>query len=581
MKASRQPPLSVCPSPLLWVGKGVRRLLPLLLFILCVPLALVAAFQGQAQAGPRSQLVKSWVDSGGAAHLSFDVSGVRARAILTSRLVLHRQPDAPATGVKVSASDSGWSRLAGWVTAAPSSESARSTTELASTVITLDVSEVVHSNGPVSFIVSDAADTADPNVITSADAGDAAPSLVIDVAPAGSPSDDSQTAASSPSATSALASAEGSASGEPTPSTPQPSLEPTPSTAPTPDGSASPTQSATPVPTDLVDPPSDVVPAPTPSPGQPACSVSSILVPSCGTWWGVGAVPATGESWDQALVDFDTQQARSSDLLHYYHVGAVTFPTQLEIARATADGQNRVLLENWKPELGRTWAQVAAGDPVVDSAIDREAAYLVSDYTAPFFLAIHHEPENEIIATPGSGYTATDYAAMYRHVVLRLRADGVTNAVYVMDYMGAPKWGEQAWFGDLYPGDDVVDWIAEDPYSIGSGGVWRADFAGTVNRQDGSAWPGFYTWATATHPGKPIMLAEWGVTEDPLNPAAKATFFDTMLAQSALFPDIKALVYWNSPGSSPAGATSIDSDPAALAAFQRLAGSSEYHVALP
>jgi hypothetical protein len=280
------------------------------------------------------------------------------------------------------------------------------------------------------------------------------------------------------------------------------------------------------------------------------------------------------------MVDFDALQARSSDLLHYYHVGAVIFPTPLEINRATAGGQNRVLLENWKPELGRTWAQVAAGDPVVDAALDREANYLVSDYTAPFFLAIHHEPENEVIPTAGSGFTAADYAAMYRHVVLRLRADGVTNAVFVMDYMGAPKWGEQSWFSDLYPGDDVVDWIAEDPYSVGSGGAWRSDFAGTVNRQDGSSWPGFYTWATSTHPGKPIMLAEWGVTEDPLNPAAKATFFDTMLAQSALFPDIKALVYWSSPGSSPAGATSINSDPAALAAFQGLAGSTEYHVAL-
>ena len=58
---------------------------------------------------------------------------------------------------------------------------------------------------------------------------------------------------------------------------------------------------------------------------------------------------------------------------------------------------------------------------------------------------------------------------MYRHVVLRLKADGVTNAIYVMDYMGYSKWGEQSWFNDLYPGDDVVDWIAYDPYSTGNG----------------------------------------------------------------------------------------------------------------
>ena len=126
-------------------------------------------------------------------------------------------------------------------------------------------------------------------------------------------------------------------------------------------------------------------------------------------------------------------------------------------------------MENWKPELGNTWAQVAAGVPAVDQEIDNEAAYLKTVYTKPFFLSVHHEPENEIIATPGSGYTAADYAAMYRHVVLRLKADGVTNAIFVMDYMGYFKWGLQSWFNDLYPGDDVVDWIAYDPYSTAGG----------------------------------------------------------------------------------------------------------------
>jgi hypothetical protein len=278
------------------------------------------------------------------------------------------------------------------------------------------------------------------------------------------------------------------------------------------------------------------------------------------------------------MTDFDTQQGRSSDLLHYYHVGSATFPTALEISRSQENGQNRVLLENWKPELGRSWAQVAAGDPAVDAEIDHEAAYLKSSYTSPFFLAIHHEPEDEVIPAAGSGFTAADYAAMYRHVVTRLRADGVRNAVFVVNYMGSPKWGEQSWFGDLYPGDDVVDWIAEDPYSIGSGGLWRSDFAGTVNRRDGSPWPGFYTWATTAHPGKPIMLAEWGVTEDTSDSAAKAKFFSTMATESQQFPDIKAFVYWSAPGSRPASATLIDSDSAALAAFRLLAASPEFQI---
>jgi hypothetical protein len=146
--------------------------------------------------------------------------------------------------------------------------------------------------------------------------------------------------------------------------------------------------------------------------------------------------------------------------------------------------------------------------------------------------------------------------------------------------MGSPKWGEQPWFKDLYPGDDVVNWIAEDPYSIGSNPQWRSDFAGMVDRRDGSSWQGSYTWATTTHPSKPIMLAEWGVTEDPANSAAKANFFTGMPTELRQFPAIKALVYWSSPGSQPSKATSIDTDPAALAAFRLLAAGSEFRVAV-
>ena len=169
-------------------------------------------------------------------------------------------------------------------------------------------------------------------------------------------------------------------------------------------------------------------------------------------WWGIGPNPLGSESYDQALTNFEDQQGRASDVLHFYHSGTQLFPSASDIAMSTGDGKNQLLMENWKPELGNTWAQVAAGVPAVDSEIDNEAAYLKATYTKKFFLSVHHEPENEIIATAGSGYTAADYAAMYRHVVLRLKADGVTNAVFVMDYMGYSKWCEQSWFSHPLPG---------------------------------------------------------------------------------------------------------------------------------
>jgi beta-mannanase len=207
-----------------------------------------------------------------------------------------------------------------------------------------------------------------------------------------------------------------------------------------------------------------------------------------------------------------------------------------------------MLLINWKPSTSLTWQQVADGK--ADGVIDQEANYLTHTvtFTDPFFLTIYHEPEDNVVATPGSGMTASDYAAMYRHVVLRLRADGVTNAVTVMDYMGWYKWEQYSWFNQLWPGDDVVDWIGLDPYGTGSASDhFTAHTLDTLINRTGTGVPGYYDWATSTHPGKPIMLCEWGVSYDPASPTGQASFFDSMNAEIDNYPWLKALVYYDVP----------------------------------
>jgi len=301
---------------------------------------------------------------------------------------------------------------------------------------------------------------------------------------------------------------------------------------------------------------------PVPSASTPTaagCTVSELLVPSCGAWFGAAANPIGEESWDKALLAFEGVMGRRVDIAHYYNSSPELFPTEDMIIRARQAGKKRLLLLNWKPELGRTWAQVAKGDPEVDAAIDAEADYLRKTFPEKFFLAIHHEPEDEIKAATGSGYTAKDYRAMYRHVALRLKAKGVTNAVFVMNYMGSPYWGSQPWFEDLYPGDDVVDWIAEDPYIFGQDPEWASGgVGGALNRTQKAypKWPGFYTWATTKHSGKPIMLAEWGI-DRKLGEQIRKAAFGTMPSQLATYPQVKALVYWNETEFDPVGATEL------------------------
>ncbi len=458
----------------------MRRLFPALLPAVCLPLALLVVISGHNPSGPRTRLVNSWVDPRGAGHLDFDVRGVAPGAVLTARLVLHRPPNGPTAAVRVTAASGDWSAYVNWL-ANSGTATTRTVSELANDAVSIDVSDEVRRDGLISFLLSNPAFATPPNVVLSSDAGADAPTLIVQEAaddPSAAGSGD-PVATPGPTPGSTASADPGTTEPSPSPSSDvPPSQTPSPTTGAAsgdpgvsdPQGPSDPT-----LPINLNPPPTVLTPEPTDPPSSPGpCTVSPLLVPSCGVWWGIGAVPLGSEGWNQAITDFDTTQNRSSDLLHYYHVGAGNFPTPLEISRSLENGQHRVLLENWKPELGRTWAQVAAGDPAVDAEIDDEANYLRNNYTTPFFLAVHHEPENEIIASEGSGYTAADYAAMYRHVVLRLKADGVTNAVFVMNYMGSPNWGEKSWFNDLYPGDDVVDWIAEDPYSIGGGGIWRA-----------------------------------------------------------------------------------------------------------
>ena len=311
-------------------------------------------------------------------------------------------------------------------------------------------------------------------------------------------------------------------------------------------------------------------PVPTTTTPAPACAVNAILVPSCGAWLGVAPNPLSGESWDQALLNFEAQTGRTAGIAHYYHRGTQLFPGTQEIARARESGHRRLLLENWRPENGNSWAQVAAG--ASDALIDAEAAYLKSHFTERFFLAIHGEPEDEVIQTAGSGYTAADFRAMFRHVIQRLRGDGVTNVVSVMDYTGNPKWGQMSWFGDMYPGNDVVDWLAEDPYVIGPEGGWYdSNFGQLVNRTfPGYNWPGFYSWAGKVAPGKPIMIAEWGVDDLTTDPSWKPAKFRDIAAHMSDYPLVKALVYWNSNTFNPVGTTRVDSSSGALTAYRDL-----------
>ncbi len=260
-------------------------------------------------------------------------------------------------------------------------------------------------------------------------------------------------------------------------------------------------------------------PAPAPTPGPAPAP------PSGDRLW--GASVGDGGTWDSAVAAHEAAIGRRLDLAHHYHQWGDAFPTAAE-RRVAARGTELFLA--WKPNV--PWGRVASGaeDAVIDAAATRVAAH-----GRRVFLTFHHEPEDQVGSSYGS---AGDYAAAFRHVVERFRARGVGNAVWVWNVMGAQKW-HGLYTGGLYPGDDVVDWIAWDPYNWGAcrGEAW-ASFYAVVKP--------FYDWLGAHgHGDKPFMLGEYGTVDDPGRPGRKATWFRRQAEQVGNFPNLRALVYFD------------------------------------
>ncbi|WP_203698140.1 hypothetical protein, partial [Catellatospora coxensis] len=312
-------------------------------------------------------------------------------------------------------------------------------------------------------------------------------------------------------------------------------------------------------------------PSPSTDPNLPVeCVIGQALVPTCGALWGVAPGAHTSQNRIQALYEFERRTNRQQVVYHAYHRGASLFPTVEELAITRDPAHKRVLFLNWKPQ-GVSWAGIARGDARTEAYLDRLAVHIRGSLQDQFFFTMNHEPENDVIARPGSGMTAKDYAAAYRHVVTGLRARGVSNLVSVMCYMAFVPWNVKDWFEDLYPGDDVVDWVAWDTYAYSDPGYGYGDFAEMMNRRSGSRkdWPGFYNWAATSFPDKPLMLGEWGVWHSRNNPQHQARFFDSARLQLELFPRLKALVYFESPSAEEGRSSMIDMTSSGLSSFQQ------------
>ncbi|MER7169179.1 glycoside hydrolase [Micromonospora sp. NPDC000207] len=316
----------------------------------------------------------------------------------------------------------------------------------------------------------------------------------------------------------------------PTPAAPSPSVEP----------SLSPSRTPSPVPATTAPPP----PTKTPDSGSGRCgTVSDLLVPSCGAWWGMYSPASAATGWDhgKAVTDVEDQVGRRFDVVHRYHdfsnVGSNgAFPDAYQQEQMR---EGRIPFFAWESRIFSsgtvlTWADVYSGrhDGTIDAVAGRIRAV-----GSPVFMGFDHEPEDE----PAKGSDA-DFVRAWRYVHDRFEAAGANNAVWVWVMMG---WsGHYDRYAGLYPGDRYVDWVGYDPYNFhvcNGSTVWKSPHD-TVG--------GFYRWLDEHRlgVGKPRMLAEFGTNLHPGDPNAKRRWFEEFPAALKAHPKIKAAIYFNSAG---------------------------------
>jgi hypothetical protein len=212
--------------------------------------------------------------------------------------------------------------------------------------------------------------------------------------------------------------------------------------------------------------PGPVLSAAADTPTSPGCQLLPDLEPSCGVILGAFPTSFGGGNVAQRFYNFNNASGSTlSAAREYKRPGQRLSPTD----RAMAKTPGAFLTVTWKPT--GIWADADGGDAQVNHWITRMARSIKKLGSTKIMLDIYHEPERSVSGGAdcpssiyqGSSGTPAQYRAMWSNVESIFASHHVTNVVWAIDYTGFSKWN--CMIGDLWPGDDLVDWILWDPYT--------------------------------------------------------------------------------------------------------------------
>lgn len=209
------------------------------------------------------------------------------------------------------------------------------------------------------------------------------------------------------------------------------------------------------------------------------CVPDAKLVNPCRPWLGAWAndYPQIGSDVISQIQYYEQRIGRQVDVVKDYRGPGDTLSDN---DRYFINRPSTYALITWKPAT--TFAAAGGSNSTVNAQIDTMANSIKAVAPKKIFLSVWHEPENDVssdsqcsgLTFKGSAGTPAQYKAMWANVRNRFNAQGVTNVVWTMNYMGFENW--DCVVPHLWPGNDKVDWIMWDPYAL------NADFSTSVNR---------------------------------------------------------------------------------------------------
>jgi hypothetical protein len=253
--------------------------------------------------------------------------------------------------------------------------------------------------------------------------------------------------------------------------------------------------------------------------------------------FGANAPAATGQR-QSYIQDLESKLGRKLALVRVYDRWDQAFPTA-DDSWLAGSGHPMVLSVKARRMDGTyiSFADIAAArdttSPLYADIVGW--AQRVKGLGVHVYFSFNPEPDSSA-STPSGG--AADYVAAWQNVVSIFRDQGATNAEFFWNVTAFNLQSGRTAAG-YYPGDAWVDDIGADGYN-------RYGCGSSSWRTFTNVFDPLLTFADG-HPGKDVIIPEWGTTEDAAQAGRKAGWIADMQAtlETDAWERVKAVLVWS------------------------------------